>query len=119
MSERTSALGKTTIAPEVLVSIIRLNTLYVPGVKSLATIPTSVDRFFSRGIDDGVKISVENNVVTADIFVILDQDTNVREVGRSVQQKVSRAISEMVGMEVGKINVHIEDIDFTPAPSQS
>jgi uncharacterized alkaline shock family protein YloU len=112
MSERTSALGKTTIAPEVIVSITRLNTLSVPGVSALASTPTSVDRFFSRGIDDGVKISVENNVVNADIFVILNHDVNVREVGKSIQQKVSRAISEMVGMEVGKINVHVEDINF-------
>ena len=113
MSERPSALGKTTIAPEVLVSITRLNTLSVPGVRALASIPTSVDRFFNRGVDDGVKITVENNVVNADIFVILNHDTNVREVGRTVQQKVSRAISEMVGMEVGRINIHVEDIDFS------
>jgi uncharacterized alkaline shock family protein YloU len=119
MSERTSALGKTTIAPEVLVSITRLNTLNVPGVRALANIPTSVDRFFNRGIDDGVKISVENNVVNADIFVILNHDINVREVGRSIQQKVSRAISEMVGMEVGRINIHVEDIDFSTQPSHA
>jgi uncharacterized alkaline shock family protein YloU len=30
-----------------------------------------------------------------------------------IQEKVSRAITEMVGMEVGKINIHIEDIDYT------
>jgi uncharacterized alkaline shock family protein YloU len=29
-----------------------------------------------------------------------------------VQKAVSRAISEMVGMEPGKINIHVEDIDF-------
>jgi uncharacterized alkaline shock family protein YloU len=116
MSEKISALGKTTIAPEVIVSVIRLNTLKVPGVNALALVPTSVDRFFSRGIDDGVKISVENNVVNADIFVILNHDVNVREVGKSIQQRVSRAISEMVGMEVGKINIHVEDINF-PANS--
>ncbi|MBI9049551.1 MAG: Asp23/Gls24 family envelope stress response protein [Anaerolineaceae bacterium] len=118
MSERLSALGKTTIAPEVIVSVIRLNTLKVTGVSALAVIPTSVDRFFSRGIDDGVKISVENNVVNADIFVILHHDINVREVGKSIQHKVSRAISEMVGMEVGKINIHVEDIDFSADSSK-
>ena len=29
-----------------------------------------------------------------------------------VQQTVARAISEMTGMEVGDVNIHIEDIDF-------
>jgi uncharacterized alkaline shock family protein YloU len=29
-----------------------------------------------------------------------------------VQQQVARAIQEMVGMEVGEVNIHIEDIDY-------
>jgi uncharacterized alkaline shock family protein YloU len=36
----------------------------------------------------------------------------VRQVSRNVQKSVARAISDMVGMEAGKINIHIEDIDF-------
>ena len=30
----------------------------------------------------------------------------------NIQKEVARAISEMVGMEPGQINVHIEDIDY-------
>ena len=37
---------------------------------------------------------------------------NVRDISREVQTRVSRAITEMVGMEVGGVNVHIIDIDF-------
>lgn len=35
-------------------------------------------------------------------------------VSRSIQHQISRAISEMVGMDVGKVNIHIEDIDYSP-----
>jgi uncharacterized alkaline shock family protein YloU len=87
--------------------------LSVPGVRSLAKIPGGVNRFFKRGINDGVRIIVENNTVYTDLYVILSKDVNVRDVSRSLQNLVSRAISEMVGMEVGKVNIHIEDIDFT------
>jgi uncharacterized alkaline shock family protein YloU len=105
--------GKTTIDPEVLITIARLNTLSVQGVNRLAPAPVSVNRLFQKGSYDGVLIDVENNVVSADLFVILNRDTNVREVSRSIQLQLARAISEMVGMEVGKINVHIEDIDYS------
>jgi len=44
--------------------------------------------------------------------VIIQHDMNVREVSRSIQTQVTRAISEMVGMEVGRVNIHIEDIDY-------
>ena len=65
-------------------------------------------------MSEGVQISVENNTVYADLYVILTRDVNVREVSRTIQYKVARAISEMVGMEVGKVNIHIEDIDYSP-----
>lgn len=112
METKPHAPGKTTIAPEVLLSIARLSALSVDGVSRLSTTPTDVNQFLTRGSGEGVKITVDNGVVYADIYVVLKQDVNAREVGRNIQAKVSRAISEMVGMEVGKVNIHVEDIDF-------
>jgi len=39
----------------------------------------------------------------------------VREVSHAIQARISRAISEMVGMEVGKVNIHVEDINYSLA----
>jgi uncharacterized alkaline shock family protein YloU len=107
--------GKTTIAPDVLITIARLTTLGTPGVSKLSTMPGDVNQFFKRGfnVSEGVRISVEDNAVYADIYVIMKSDLNVREVGHNIQAQVTRAISEMVGMEVGKVNVHVEDIDYS------
>jgi uncharacterized alkaline shock family protein YloU len=105
--------GKTTIAPDVLVTIARLTTLGVPGVSHLAGAPGEVSGLFKKGANQGVRISVENNTVNADLYVILKRDVNVRDVCRVIQNQVGRAISEMVGMEVGKVNVHVEDIDYS------
>ena len=108
------APGKTTIAPEVLLTIARLNALSVPGVSRLSTTPGDVNQLFSRGTSEGVKITVENGVVYVEIYVVLKSNNNARDVSHIIQAKVSRAISEMVGMEVGKVNIHVEDIDFDP-----
>lgn len=112
MSDQSA--GKTTIAPEVLTTIARLNTLSVQGVSRLATTPVDMNRLIAGNPPDGVKISVENGVVYVDLYVILEFNHKVRDVCRSIQTRVSRAIEEMVGMEVGKINIHVEDIDFAP-----
>jgi len=37
---------------------------------------------------------------------------NIREVSRTVQQAVARSIVEMTGLEVGHVNIHIEDINY-------
>jgi uncharacterized alkaline shock family protein YloU len=112
MTTKSATPDKTTIAPEVLVSIAKLTTLSVDGVARLASMPSDVNRIFHRGVSEGVKISVDEDTVYADLYVILKKDINVREVSHTIQHKVSRAISEMVGMDVGKINVHIEDIEL-------
>lgn len=111
--------GKTTIAPEVLVTIVRLTVLSIPGVSRFATNPSEVERWFSKNISEGIKVSVEGNVVYADIYVILKPDLNVRDVSHNIQTRVTRAISEMVGMEVGRVNIHIEDIDYVPLSTRA
>ena len=103
--------GKTTVAPDVLVTIARLSALSVPGVSRMAQIPGGVNRLFKRGIGDGVRIEVEDNIVVANLYLILKQDVNIREVSRNVQHQVARALQEMVGMDIGEIEIHIEDID--------
>ncbi len=104
--------GKTTVAPDVITTIARLSALSVPGVSRLAPISGGVNRLFKRGAGDGVRIEIEENTAYVDMHLVLQQDVNIREVSRNVQQNVARAIQEMVGMDVGCVNIHIEDIDY-------
>jgi uncharacterized alkaline shock family protein YloU len=104
--------GKTTVSPDVLLTIARLSALSVPGVSRMARVPGGVNRLFKRGIGDGVRIEVKDNVVTANLYLILKPQVNIREVSRNVQHQVARALQEMVGMEIGGIEIHIEDIDM-------
>ena len=112
MNENEETPGRTTIAPDVLLTIARLTALSTPGVNRLSSISGGVNRLFRRGANEGVRILVENNTVFADLYVILNKDVNVRDVSRTIQAQIARAISEMVGMEVGRVNVHVEDIDY-------
>jgi len=107
-----NSYGKTTIAPEVLVSIAQLATLSVEGVCRLTPGPRDVNTLFKKGVTEGINIFVENNVVFADIYVVLKHDVVVRDVAKNIQNQVSRSIAEMVGLEIGHVNVHVEDIDF-------
>lgn len=107
--------GKITVSPDVLVTIARLSTMAVPGVSHMAPIPGGVNRLFRRGNGDGVRIEIEENTVFADLYFAVKQDVNIREVSRNVQKQVARAIQEMVGMEIGHVNIHIEDIEYEDA----
>jgi uncharacterized alkaline shock family protein YloU len=112
MTDYSRPPGKTTIAPEVLTTIARMAALSVPGVSALAPVAGGVNRLFRRGADNGVQIAIHENIVAADIFIIVKEEVNIREVGRNVQQQVTRAIQEMTGMDVGQVDIHIEDIHY-------
>ena len=99
MAEKSST-GKTTLTLDVLLTIARMAALEVEGVKRMAIVKGSVNELFKRG-NEGIRITVEDNNV------------NIREVSRTVQQAVTRAIAEMTGMEVGHVNIHIEDIEYS------
>ena len=114
MSDIQQPTGKTTIAIDVLVTIASLTTLSVPGVSRFSHTPAHrVKDLFKRGhMIDGVVIDVQDDTVYVDLYVNMKHDVNIRDVSRNIQHDVARAISEMVGMQVGRINIHVEDIDY-------
>lgn len=105
-------IEKTTISLEVLHKITRLTTLSVQGVNRMASTRGRLNQLFDQVESQGVKIVLRDNQVFADVYVVLMSDMNVRDIAREIQERVSRAIIEMVGMDVGGVNVHIMDIDF-------
>lgn len=104
--------GKTTIDSGVLLTIARLSTLSIEGVARMGEVPGNVRDLFRRNHEQGVRIHVEDSLVDVDVYVVLEKDTDIRTVSREIQGEISRAICDMVGMKVGRINVHIDDIDF-------
>ena len=106
------APGTTRIAPAVLITMARLTCLQVPGVVAMAPVPGGVNRLFRRGAGEGVRLEIEDQSVAIDLYLIVANGVNVREVSRSVQAMVARAIEDMTGMSVARVDIHIEDIDF-------
>lgn len=105
--------GKTTVTPDVLLTIIRMAALEVEGVHAMAPIKVKGVKGLLRRSVDGVQVDTEDNLLTADLFLVFKDGVNIREVSRTVQQRVARAITEMTGMEAVRINIHIEDIYFS------
>lgn len=115
MEDYSDTAGKTTIALDVLISIAKLTTIGISGVSRLSTRTRDFKHAFKKPGQEGVDVDVRDNRVYVDLYVILKRDINVRDVCRSIQNHVTRAISETVGMDVGKINIHVEDIDYSEA----
>ena len=101
--------GTITIATTVLNTIARLTALSVPGVSRMGNNGQLLQPA------SGTTVKVVNSKVKADIFVVVRSDTNFYETGQKIQQAVTRAIKEIVGMDVQAINVYIQDVEY-PQP---
>ncbi|NIN63763.1 MAG: Asp23/Gls24 family envelope stress response protein [Anaerolineae bacterium] len=113
-------LGRVTIAPQVLLTIARLTALSTPGVASMArTLAGNVGRLLRRQrLSEGMGIRVEDDVVFLDLHIIVEPNVNLLELGRQIQHDIARAINDMLGMHVGEVNIHIEDVVAPPAEKE-
>jgi len=107
------SLGTVKISPQVLATIARLATLSVPGVVRMhRDLSGGVDRFLrGKGAADGVRIEVIDDAVAVNLSIVAAHDVNILELGREIQGRVGRAITEMVGMPVLHVNVHVDDVE--------
>lgn len=104
--EEVPAVGRITVDPEVLETIARLTALAVPGVVRTAPLPKS--RLL--GGKEGVRITLRDGTVLVDLYLVVESGHNLLTLGRQVQTEVTRAIQEMVGLDVEAVNIYIEDV---------
>jgi uncharacterized alkaline shock family protein YloU len=55
-------------------------------------------------------LTIKDNTVTADLYIVVAANVNIVEVGSAVQEEVASAIEHMVGMQVREVNVYIHDV---------
>jgi uncharacterized alkaline shock family protein YloU len=105
------ALGVVRVARQVLSTIVINAALQIPGVVRLAHTSAQWSRLLGREIPrQGVALTIKDNTVTADLYIVVATNVNIVEVGSAVQEEVAAAIEHMVGMQVREVNVYIQDV---------
>ena len=104
-------LGKVSIAPNVLVTIVQKTAGAMPGVDRLSDNVPGVKRFL--GLETaarGVQVGVVESKVSIDVYLVARRGIDLLQMGRELQSEITRAIEDIVGMSVQEVNVHIEDV---------
>ena len=107
----TESLGVVRIARQVLSSIVINAALQTEGVVRMAQATDFRSRLLGREIPrQGVALTVKDNTVSADLYIVVAPGVNIVVVGSAVQEEVASAIEHMVGMQVHEVNVYIQDV---------
>ncbi len=103
--------GVIRVARQVLLTIIVNVALETPGVIRMAQGNDQWSRFLGREIPrQGVTLNIKDNIVSADLYIVVASGVNIVEVGSIIQAEVASAIEEMVGMQMREVNVYIQDV---------
>jgi len=72
-----------------------------------------------KGISKGIRVNIDEDNVTVDVYFIANLGFSVNEVGEAVQKAVKSAIEEAVGANVTAVNVHICGVSLRKAKQPS
>ena len=105
-------LGKVVIAEEVVAKIAGMAALEVDGVSAMAGNSTTdmIGMLSKTSLSRGVRVEVNEGVITIDLMLVLTYDCSIPKVSREVQEKVKAAIENMTGLEVSDVNVKIAGV---------
>src|SRR5262245_28378960 len=111
MGSRTNVSAETgdvLVAPNVLVRLVSLAVREVPGVVWTG----STGRAAARG-RSGSRVVIQSGAegVQADCYLTAQANTDLLELGITVQATVAAVIQELAGMTVREVNVFIQDVE--------
>ena len=113
--------GSINICQNVVAVIAAAAAVDIDGVYGLYQSPgrelTTVSG--KKGISKGVKINIDGENITVDVYFIAKLGFSVNEVGEAVQKAVKTAIEEAVGAKVSAVNIHICGVSLKKAAVQS
>ncbi len=69
----------------------------------------------SSNYSKGIKIGVEDNMLTIDMHIMVQYGVNITAICGSIMHNVTYQVSDMTGFEVKAVNVYVESMRVTTA----
>lgn len=115
-----SEFGAIRIADEVVSIIAGLAATEIEGVASMSGgIAGGIAEALGRkNLSKGVKVEVGEEEASVDLFLIVRYGTRIPDVAWEVQENVKKAIENMTGLKVIKVNVHVQGVNFPQQPKE-
>lgn len=99
-------LGQIKISNDVIVTIAGLAATEIDKVETITTI---TDKLLKN---NGVKIQIEEDKITLDIYVNIEFGECIPDVSYKIQENVKNTVETMTGLDVSVVNVHVQGITF-------
>lgn len=109
-----SELGSIRIADEVVSIVAGLAATEIEGVAGMSggIAGGIAEALGKKNFSKGVKVDVGEEEAAVDLFLIVRYGSRIPDVAWAVQENVKKAIENMTGLKVVRVNVHVQGVNF-------
>ena len=119
IARQETVRDKILISDEVILQIItiaagKINGVTIPSV----SVGDGIAGFLGmKGAARGIRVETDENGVAADISIAVDYGLRINEAAKSLQDAIRDDLTEMTGLNVIYINVHVISVNTKESPS--
>ena len=105
--------GSNIIYSNEVVSIIAgVAASEVEGLASMVSVPNGNLLGKKRDITKGVKVEIGTEEASVDLYVTVEYGKPIQKAAQDAQESVRKAIEEMTGLHVVRVDVHVQGVSF-------
>ncbi len=112
MPIREETQGTIDISPATIATIASqaINQCYGVVGMSSKNLVNGIANMLSRESKRGIEISLENNQIVIDVYVIVEYGVRIRAVAESIQHTVKFHVEKSLGLPVEAVNVYVQGL---------
>ena len=111
-------IGNIKISVEVVSTIAGIAASEIKGVAGMySTFAGGIAERFGakKNQSKGVKVEMSETSVLIDLYLVVEYGVRIPELAWEIQDSVKNNVETMTGLEVSKVNIHIEGVSFAKA----
>lgn len=115
-------IGNIKISVDVVSTIAGIATSEVEGVAGMyGTFAGGIAEMLGakKNPAKGVKVDMSETSVTIDLYIVVDYGVRIPELSWEIQENVKNSVETMTGLDVLKVNIHIEGVSFEKETEES
>ena len=105
--------GSNIVYSNEVVSIIAgVAATEVEGIAGMVNVPNGGLLGKSRNVTKGVKVEIGTEEASVDLYVTVEYGKPIQKAAHDAQESVRKAIEEMTGLHVVRVDVHVQGVSF-------
>jgi len=116
--ESKNQYGTIKISENVIIGVIKKAACSVEGISKLSGgsfVDSLANMVGSQRVSDkGISIEIKENILSAEVKITVIYGVHIPEVASMVQNRISDMIRQIIGLNVARVDVIIQDIEPIP-----